>query len=961
MASASIFADKACQGGPKPGRPRLIAWLSVFAVGMAVTSASVAAPKIDCARMVAQVTGGKVDAGAIETAQRQLTAMKFDPQKIDGKLGPLTKVSLQQFCDGAKYAVSGDLLAMLHNHSVIARAYPNWVATFDSRGFTSWAEQQADAKAIAEIRAAGDSTKAIWVLDRYRQYKSFVPTVRTADEALYSYALIDDDFKQMKSTDGLLKRIGQLRGKPFVNQDDFDAALEAAFKGVVQPERFIRLVQKYAEPEAALMLSEKSIDALKAKGVPPYVLKAIQPLQGLTYGDGEMEDALSGVLNPLAEKIAAMEAQIAKLAELSPTGARITARSRAKFAEANKDDLVADALVDRLSLLEVVEYQNDKAMSKALKNALQQEVERMNKLIPDIVAAAEDVTSYSLSEDALGEIKDELSKFLIPDIYLELIADLKGADYSDPDLLWAAAKNRVAISTPNNPVRRGIFGQIEKHASSEIDQSLLDTLKGEISPAMADFVGGLMGRKFEDTQALEGEIDRMFKQLSDRFEAYKPIVLAQAWKRHAFSDSKPIRWSGESCNCVRENLAGEVYGFYPVWAAGEKQNIDFSVTTRIGYYALSFDDKGNLPEAARWRDMDAEVINEVRRYGTRLDVVIRRGEWEAWNRSSPAERAEAFDLLATNIAGLLSIPLDNFSSRAEPYISLGLSPHPVRGDGVTLDFRNYAQDAESVGLFMTFVHNLGEKLRQLNRPMAINFVIRNPEFGTGIFEYSKMLAILDEVHGKDNGLESLFLVLLQEPTTDGKKALRAQIENNLHGRDRMKLLRRVAMVITYAGNERQLVDDIIYANDNFGGIGFWTQPFVTEGAPGEGVIAKALHRNFVKTDQGFVQNGLSVCRFICPNKWAFRTAFDLFALALLISGALYFSLCAYRALFDKYFLYFLAGIVAPFILIGIALLACDPGWAAVSRGNGLLVLVVAGVIAYAIWNYFERKRQAELP
>lgn len=938
----------------------LLAWLAAGLVALAPGPAQ-AKEALDCPRMLSQVVKGGIEKEVIQDAQRQLADLKFDPQKIDGKLGPLTKESLLRFCQGAKYALSNDLLDMLDTHAAIVRAYPDWVVIFGSRDFAGWTERQADAKAIADIRAGGDAAKAIWVLDRFRKYKSFVPTVRTADDALYSYILNEDDFKQLKSTDGLLKRIGQLRGKPFVNPDDFDAALEAAFKGVVEPDRFIQLVRRYAQPEPALALTEKSQAVLKGKGVPDYVLQAIQPLQGQAFADGEIEDAVSGALAPLTAKMAEVEAEIAKFAELSPSGARFRKEQPAKFAETFKDDAVANAFWKRLQQWGSTEFRNDKEMAAALKSLREQEEKFMNQFVPEIVDAAENVTIYSLGEEPLAEIKEELSKYLVPEIFLQLTADLKGVDFPDGELLWAAMRNKVALLTPNDAIRRAIFGRVEKYASNELEQSMLDKLKGDVPPAVLGLLSGLLGKKFDDTKALENEVERLFADLGKRFDTFKPVILAQARKRYLFGKTKPIEWNADQCNCVRQDLAGVVYGFYPYWFGGEKHSIDFSVVSRIGYYALGFDDKGNVPHATQWAEQTAGFIEEARRYGTKVDLVIRRSDWESWNRATAGERASAFGRLASSIAGLLAAPLDGLSSAAAPYISLGLSSRPVRGDGVTLDFGNYPRDSESVDLFIGFIQDLGNKLQALDRPLSVNLAFRSTEIGTGIHDYSKLIEVLDKVRAGNSKLSCFFLVTAQEPTTLDKKRLRTQIENGLHGRDRMKLLRAVVMVLVFGGNELQLVDDIIYANDNFGGIGFWTQPFVKEGSPTEGIISKALQRNYVSTAAGSVLDSLPVCRYICPNKWAFRAALDVLAVALLLTGILYVSQCAFRILLGRYFLHFLAGVVAPFVLVGMALLACDPGWAGVSRGNGLLIIIVGCVIAYAVWSHFERKKLANLP
>jgi hypothetical protein len=289
------------------------------------------------------------------------------------------------------------------------------------------------------------------------------------------------------------------------------------------------------------------------------------------------------------------------------------------------------------------------------------------------------------------------------------------------------------------------------------------------------------------------------------------------------------------------------------------------------------------------------------------------------------------------------------------------------GDGVTLYFSGYPQDDEAVEAFNAFVRNLRDKLKSHGRKYSLNIMFRSAEMGKGIYEYPRLLSLEDSIEGGDKKLDGLFLVLLQEPTTYDKKMLRLNIENGLHGKDRMKLLRNVAMVLTYDGrNESQLTDDVIYAKDNFGGIGFWTQPVASGAAAAEAaasfaVAGDVLHDNFLNTVNG--ENALkpAVCQFICPNRWAFRIAWDIFVLVLLGSIALYFGACDWRNFFNKKFMYFLAGVVAPFLLLTFSLLFCDPSWEKISKGNGILILVIAGGLAYSIWNYYDNKRKADLP
>jgi len=284
------------------------------------------------------------------------------------------------------------------------------------------------------------------------------------------------------------------------------------------------------------------------------------------------------------------------------------------------------------------------------------------------------------------------------------------------------------------------------------------------------------------------------------------------------------------------------------------------------------------------------------------------------------------------------------------------------GDGVTLYFDGYPQDMESVDAFGAFIRTLRDKFRAQGRKYSVNIMFRSAEIGKGIYDYPKLLELMDDIKGSEHKLSSLFLVLLQEPTTYDKKQLRLKIENGLHGKDRMKLLRNVAMAITFDGhNVDQLTDDVIYAKDSFGGIAFWPQAVSAVGSPAGATISATLHENYLNAVNGEFTPKLAVCQFICPNKWAFRITWDIFILTLVICVLLYFGMCAWQNFMEQHFLYFIAGIVAPTFLLSLALMFCDPAWEEISRGNGLLILVVMAVIGYSIWNYRDKKRKAKLP
>jgi hypothetical protein len=927
------------------------------------------AAELDCSGMLADLAAKKHGKGIVADAQRHLVELGLDPGGVDDVLGSKTRSELLRFCGRAKFALNADLLLMLRNHAAIHRAYQNWTTTLASKGFQKWEGKQKDAAEIARVELGGNAEEVIAVLDRYRTRRASQALVGSGDDTSVSYLLTKDDIVQLKSREGVAKAMAKLLDATYEDQEGFEAAAGTALKGVADSFEYVQLAERIAEQQTSYRISAKSFDELKVGNVPEYVLLAIQGMKDLNYPGDTLDEAVDAELDKLVERTMAFKPQLITLAKISPAGASLSESSLATFAEAQKDDPLAVVILERLRKLLGVRYKDDKALAWAMQTVLKEISDQIDKSRSPILAHAEEVTVYAFDKARAQEIDKKIKDSIVPEIYLALLDDMQGVDYPDPELFWLATKARVAMLGSNNPLRKSIRGVIESRAADKMDELLLEELKAaKLHPAVLGLLGTLQGQKFDDAKALESAIDGLFAQLGELYEQYRPVVIEQARKTHPFDKSKNILWDGKSCNCVHSNLAGEIYGFYPYWMAGDKQAIDFSVQTRIGYYGLTFDDKGNIPNASRWTGLDAGFIREARTYGAKVDLVIYRNDWRGWDQSSNEEKAALFENLVANIVALVDTPLTDTFSKVKPYISMGTNPPPVMGDGVTLYFSGYPQDADAVDAFDGFIRALRDKLKSGGRKYSVNLMFRSAELGKGVYDYPRLLSLVDNVEGSDENdkeLDALFLVLLQEPTTYDKKMLRLNIENGLHGKDRMKLQRNVAMVLTYDGrNESQLLDDVIYAKDNFGGIGFWTQPVISGVDPtadSSTLASDVLHDNFLNSANGASAAKPAVCQYVCPNRWAFRITWDIFLLVLLASIPLYILACDWRNLFNRYFLHFLGGVVAPFLLLTFALLFCDPAWERISKGNGLLILVIAIALAYIVWNYYDKKRKADLP
>lgn len=480
-------------------------------------------------------------------------------------------------------------------------------------------------------------------------------------------------------------------------------------------------------------------------------------------------------------------------------------------------------------------------------------------------------------------------------------------------------------------------------------------------------------KQLEDVQDIEYANESLFKsalkaKVTGLTDQDQTLITETAKKQHPYDASKSVHWSGGSCGCVLDDLSGVVYGFYPFWMAGDKpQLVDFSVLTRIGYYALSFDDKGDIAETLQWDGEKADFIKEAHIYRTKVDLVIYKNDWKKWSQFTAEKKMDIIDKATTNIVHLVNKTLTGFFPRIKPYISWGTSSSPAMGDGVTLYFNGYPIDDDVMHFLCTFIEQLKSKLHTNGRGHFLSMMLMLP-----MDELSRVVQKLEDAEviigdTKAKAVNS-YLVFLEEPTSDNKKKLRKTIEDNFKGLARRNILRKIIPVITYGGHDKQQFrDDIIYFEDNFGGVGFWPLPINTDnGADGAGKIAdnavevvnNALTELYQKEGAKPVS---SIFRFVCPNRWVFRIIWDIFTAVLLVSIVLYFTICGWRVLFMKYFLYFILGVVLPWFLLSLFLLYYDPFWKKTAEGNTPLIIVVLGIISYVLWKYFKKTRQGELP
>jgi len=444
-------------------------------------------------------------------------------------------------------------------------------------------------------------------------------------------------------------------------------------------------------------------------------------------------------------------------------------------------------------------------------------------------------------------------------------------------------------------------------------------------------------------------------------------ILEQAKDLKAFDPSKLIEWQGEDCGCLQDLSGRTVYGFYPFWKAGTPQTVNFSLLSRIAYYALSFDSKGEMSPLLHWHRRTADFVTEAQRYRTKVDLVIYKNDWADWFNFSRKDQLFVIDKTTRNIVRAVDQKMpDTFENRIKSLVSSKEST--TMGDGVTLYFDEYPENAQAVAFFESFIKTLRLKLKAANSNYKLNLMLPMHAIGRGIYTFENLEKFMNDENTVADDDIDLFLVMLEKPTTDTKKALRLSFEQDrsFKGIQRKNMLRKIVPVISPLGHKaneyKQFEDDLIYFEDNFGGVGFWPLPLAEQ--KGAEMVEQAVREVFVKkTDLDFIdqmmpKEALSPCKWICPNRWYFRLAYDVLALLFFLYALLALRSVALRNFFNQNKRYFIASAGAT-VLIFYSALMCDP-YLGTKKDEVTLAFIFAGIFFF-IWRNYMRMKESEYP
>ena len=485
--------------------------------------------------------------------------------------------------------------------------------------------------------------------------------------------------------------------------------------------------------------------------------------------------------------------------------------------------------------------------------------------------------------------------------------------------------------------------------------------------------------------AAPGESVTSYAELLPEIVRSDLIALAQ-WHHPLDGSVKPPAWAGNGCGCVPPISEDWSYGVYPFWQAqaGETQKIDFSLFSRIGYLGAQLTNTGAVVTAIPLNSANDGFTRTARHFGTHVDLVVHRSEWG--DLLSQPYQTEIIQRAVKEIVSLVDTPMTDAVTTAKRYLLPGWDEPEHMFDGVTLFFDNAPTDAEGKkkfeAFYASFMHSLISEMQRTKRPYALNLIAPATEIGKDgaynfklLWDYIQRAQKLTEANalaGADpsdykgtTDITVTVLALLAEPTSQAKKDLRASADNNdvLHGHSRVALLNAIAPVLFHGAgntglagnaiNEQQFDDDLAYFKWQFGGMGLWPIP-LQDSAMGP-TVYKRLAENFSPKNPGPIDG---VCQWVCPHRSIVRLLFTDLLLTGAVALGLYHWVCAVRRIGRPYLAFlWLGGVLT--MIVGLALLSCDPQLAHVRQGNGPLVALLIATVATGM--YYSLRPHTERP
>lgn len=517
-------------------------------------------------------------------------------------------------------------------------------------------------------------------------------------------------------------------------------------------------------------------------------------------------------------------------------------------------------------------------------------------------------------------------------------------------LIDEAKKNLPERFHPFVKIRLRNLSDQDSSAPYEIDKDSLESIARELIPeTVLEKLESLAGVEYPSLDLFDNAIELIAdvgSKVPDQSGIDREQIYQLAEKEHLMDQPFDIQWESGQCGCTPV-FKRVVYGFYPYWTpadlsdeaeAPKQVTIHYSALSRIGFYALFMDQSGEWRTPGLWEKQSAAFIKKARKYGVKVDLVIHNPDWLLATADHSAEIITELTHLVRQTYGC---------------------------DGITLYFDEFPADGKSLQPFKDFLKQLYATSKRGRRPFFVNLMLPPDSFekeekGKRLMDF---LSIFDK---EDDIFVDLLIEFLYEPTSENKKELRYRIEQKFSGLQRRNMFRKVVPVISppLYSDDQQFKDDLIYFEDNFGGIAFW--PMLT-GKDEHTVSIKNYIRAAYKSasnqsaDSILLEDKVSanpICVWLCPNRivamWIIAAGFLLFTCGALVSTRI----CAWRDFFKRCFWYVLGGVVLLVMLL-LSLLTCVPGW---SRYTTIVSIAIAAALTlFIVFRQIQRIKKEKYP
>ena len=387
--------------------------------------------------------------------------------------------------------------------------------------------------------------------------------------------------------------------------------------------------------------------------------------------------------------------------------------------------------------------------------------------------------------------------------------------------------------------------------------------------------------------------DDLWKKSFDRLDSlyslyFKEVVDSSLVKVYNNDDASIILNSKSSGTSHKEELNGEIVGFYPYWYAGDTTKwVDFEGITRLAYYGLKADNNGSLVTPSGKSALthfdekeNYEFVNQVHRHKVKLDWVVLKDDWKNVSLES------FFAKLTGEIDELLNKKINSSFQRFVNAVTFNTDELENRGDGVTLFFKNFPKDSSSTSKFNNFFGELKNKLAEKNESVYVNLMMNQFDLSvdnhqliadtvvqvlsSGIYSYNNFLNLLKS---EKNETKNYLYVVLNEPVSRNKQILLNDMSLQLDGLDRRNVLNSLVPVVWFDNvGWDKFSNDALYYNDSY--YNFGVGPYATDISAKDSCVVGgnlgACMLKYFENENGDGSRQGKIASFVCMHRWGIR-------------------------------------------------------------------------------------------